>query len=357
METLSLRQLTSTSARDDRPELPDASRDAVIEGRPMRAIVQRAYGGEDTWRLEDHPIPRPGPDEVLIAVRAAGIDRGTWHLMTGAPYLLRLAFGLLRPKNPVPGLDVSGTVIAIGAAVTRFRVGDAVFGVSRGSLAEYAVAREDKLARKPPELTFEEAAVMGVSALTALAAIDEARVQPGQRVLVIGASGGVGTYAVQLARAMGARVGGVCSAAKADLVTSLGADHVIDHTTADFADGSRTYDAILDIGGVASVARLRRALGPTGTLVIVGGESGSRWSPGLDRQLWSMLLSPFVRQRLTMAVCVEHFAPLERLARLAEAGTIRPVVERAYPLSEAPLAMRHLAEGNARGKLAIRVDG
>jgi len=267
-----------------------------------------------------------------------------------------MGFGLRRPKNVVPGFDVAGTVVAIGAQVSRFVIGDEVFGVSRGSFAEYAAAREDKLARKPENLTFDQAAVMGISGLTALRALqDSARVEAGQRVLVVGASGGVGTYAVQIAAALGAQVTGVCSTAKVDLVASLGVERVIDYTQADFADGWEHYDVVLDIGGCSPVSRLRRALTPKGTLVIVGGEAGGRWNPNMGRPLLALALSPIVAQRLTMTVNKEHYEGLEQLARLAAAGQITPVVERSYALEEVPDAMRHLEAGKARGKLAIRV--
>ena len=291
----------------------------------MRAIVQDAYGTTDVLRLAQVAKPRIGEDEVLVEVRAAGLDRGTWHMLTGRPYLMRiLGFGFRGPKNAVPGLDVAGTVAAVGSAVTRFEIGDEVFGISRGSFAEYAAVREDKLSRKPANLTFEEAAVVPISAGTALQALtDVGRIRPGQRVLVIGASGGVGSYAVQLAKAFDAEVTAVCSTAKLDLVRSLGADHVVDYTRQDFADGATRYDLILDIGGNSSLTRLRRALTPTGTLVIVGGEEGGRWTGGFGRTLRAPLLSPLVRQRLTMLASKERASDQERLVPLLEAGDVR----------------------------------
>lgn len=335
-----------------------AARPILGDDHPtMRAIVQSAYGKADVLQLGTIERPTPRAGEVLIQVRAAGLDRGTWHLMTGTPYLLRLmGFGVRRPKNRVPGFDVAGTVVAVGAGVSRFAVGDAVFGVSRGSFAEYAAAREDKLAHKPETLTFEQAAVLGISGLTALQALqDTGRVTAGQQVLVVGASGGVGTYVVQIAVALGARVIGVCSTAKTELVAALGAERVLDYTKHDFADGSEHYDVVIDIGGKSSISRLRRALTPKGTLVLVGGEDGGRWNPGMGRQLLALMLSPFVAQRLKMLVCKEHHTGLERLAELAAAGSITPVIERAYLLEQVPDAMRHLAAGRARGKLVIRV--
>jgi NADPH:quinone reductase-like Zn-dependent oxidoreductase len=320
----------------------------------MQAVVQAEYGSADVLDVAETTRPPIGEQEVLVKVRAAGMDRGTWHLMAGLPYAVRPASGLRRPKNRVPGLDLAGVVEAVGPAVTRFRVGDDVFGIGQGSFAEYAAAREDKLAHKPATLTFEQAAAMPVSGLTALRALGEVgRLEPGQRVLIIGASGGVGTFAVQIAKAMGARVTGVCRASKADLVRSIGADDVIDYTQEDFAGREGEFDLIVDIGGNPSISRLRRALTPRGTVVITGGEGGGRWFGGVDRQLRAMALSPFVRQRLTTFLNKEHFAGLERLAELADEGRLVPVIERTYPLDETASAMRHLVAGQARGKLVI----
>ncbi len=326
----------------------------------MRAIVQTEYGSADVLRVAETDRPAITDDEALVRVHAAGLDRGTWHLMAGQPYLIRLmGYGLRAPKHRVPGLDVAGTVVAIGADVTRFAVGDEVFGVSRGSFADFACAREDKLARKPANLTFDQASVVAISGLTALQGLcDVGRIEAGQSVLIIGASGGVGTFAVQIAKAFGAVVTGVCSTAKRDLVRSLGADHVIDYSQDDFASGPARYDLILDVGGNASLSRLRRALTPNGTLVIVGGENGGRWTGGFGRQLRAVALSPFVRQRLVMKTPDENRADLERLVELIEAGKLAPAVDRTYPLHQAPDAMRHLQAGHARGKLVIAVtDG
>src|SRR4051794_3471488 len=243
----------------------------------MKAIVQDAYGEAEVLRLEDVDVPQPGPGEVLVAVRAAGVDRGAWHVMTGLPYLGRLGFGLRRPRNRVRGLDVAGTVEAVGADVTRFGKGDEVFGTCRGAYAEYATARADHLALKPAHLTFEQAAALPTSGATALHALRH----PGDRVLVIGAGGGVGSFAVQLAKARGAHVTGVCSTAKVDLVRRLGADEVIDYTR-DPLTGQ--YDLILDIAGNRTLSTLRALLTPHGTLVIVGGENGGNFSGGMNRQ-------------------------------------------------------------------------
>jgi NADPH:quinone reductase-like Zn-dependent oxidoreductase len=323
----------------------------------MRAITQSRYGTvpENVMRLNQVARPAIGDDEVLIQVRAAAVDRGTWHLMAGQPYLMRLlGFGFRGPRNKVPGLDVAGTVVTVGQAVTRFAVGDEVFGIARGSFAEFAAAREGTLARKPAALSFEQAAAVAVSGLTALQGLrDAGRIKPGQKVLVIGASGGVGSYAVQIARSFGAEVTGVCGTAKADLVRSIGADHVIDYTQADFADGRRHYDLILDIGGNSRLSRLRRALTPRGTLVIVGGE-GARWT-GVGRQLRALALSVLIRQRLTMFVSRHRQADLDTLHQLIETGQVTPVVDRTYPLAEAPRAVRHLHAGHARGKIVITI--
>jgi NADPH:quinone reductase-like Zn-dependent oxidoreductase len=323
----------------------------------MQAIVQDTYGSADVLRLSDIDRPKIADDEVLVRVKAAGVDRGVWHLMAGLPYPIRLAgYGLRTPKNPVPGMDLAGVVSAVGAGVTRFQPGDEVFGIGKGTFAEYARAPENKLAPKPANLTFEQAGVVAISGLTALQALrDHAKVQPGQRVLVIGASGGVGTYAVQLAKAYGAHVTGVCSTTKVDLVRSIGADQVIDYTRDDFADSDDRYDVIIDIGGNSPLSRLRRALTADGTLVVVGGETGGRWLGGYDRQLRAPVLSRFVSQKLATFVSSENLPDLLVLKELTEGGKVTPVIDRTYPLSEAPKAIRYLEEGHARGKVVIRV--
>ena len=320
----------------------------------MRAITHDRFGSADVLRLAHILRPVPGNSEVLLRVHAAGVDRGVWHTMTGRPYLGRLAFGLRTPRNPVLGIDVAGTVTAVGAAVTRFVVGDEVYGFARGSFAEYAVAREDRLATKPVNLSFQQASVVPVSAATALQALtDSGRVRPGQTVLVLGASGGVGSYAVQIAKAHGAAVTGVAGTGKVDLVRDLGADHVLDYTRDDFADGDRHYDLILDIAGNPTLSRLRRALTPTGTAVITGGEDGGSFAGGLNRQLRAVILSPFLRQRLTTFIAKQRSSDLERLNVLIEAGTLTPSIDRTYPLEETPDAVRRLAAGEVRGKVAI----
>jgi len=323
----------------------------------MRAIVGESYGTADALELRDIDRPQIGRDEVLVRVDAAGVDRGVWHVMTGLPYPIRLAgYGLRAPKNPVLGMDLAGTVEEVGAGVTRFAPGDAVFGIGKGSFAEYARAPESKLAPRPANLAAEQAAVVAVSGLPALQGLrDHGKVGPGQRVLVIGASGGVGTYAVQLAKAFGTEVTAVCSTTKVDLVRSLGADHVVDYTREDFADGEGRYDVILDIGGNAPLSRLRRALTAKGTLVIAGGESGGRWLGGNDRQLRAIVLSRFVDQTLTTFISSENHRDMLVLKELIEAGSVAPVIDRSFALAEVPEAIRYLEQGRARGKVVIDI--
>ena len=279
-----------------------------------------------------------------------------WHLVTGKPYLARLGFGLRAPRAPVPGMDVAGQVEAVGVRVTEFRPGDEVFGVCAGSFAEYARARAVRLAHRPENLTAEQAAAMPVSGCTALRAIRVAKVRPGQTVLVIGASGGVGSFAVQVAKAFGAEVTGVCRTAKVDFVRSIGADHVLDYTREDIADGTRRYDVVLDIGGHRSLRHLRRALTPRGARVIVGGEDGGPWLGGsAGRSFRATAVSPFVRQRLRGIVAIVKGADLATLRQLVEAGTVTPAVDRTYPLADAGAAVRDLRDGHIRGKAVLTV--
>jgi NADPH:quinone reductase-like Zn-dependent oxidoreductase len=323
----------------------------------MQAIARDTYGPADGLELRTIDRPEIGGGEVLIRVHAAGVDRGVWHIMTGLPYPIRLAgYGLRAPRIPVPGADMAGVVEAIGGDVTRFAPGDEVFGIGVGAFAQYARAREDKLAPKPVNLSFREAAAVGVSGTTALQALrDHAHVQAGQSVLIVGASGGVGSYAVQLAKAFGAEVTAVCSTSKVEMVRSLGADDVIDYAHTDFAASGRRYDAIVDIGGNASLARLRRALAPHGTLVIAGGETAGRWLGGSDRQIRALVLSRFVGQTLTTFVAKENHEDLLVLKELIEAGKLTPAIDRAFPLAEAGQAISYLLEGHARGKVVITV--
>jgi NADPH:quinone reductase-like Zn-dependent oxidoreductase len=327
------------------------------EENSMKAIVRDTYGSSDVLELREIDIPEISDDEVLIRVHAAGVGRDVWHIMTGLPYPIRLAgYGFRAPKNPVIGSDVAGVVEAVGKNVRRFQPRDEVIGIGKGSYAEYVCAREDKLAPKPVNLTFEQAAVVAIMGSTALQALrDHGKVRQGQEVLIIGASGGVGTFAVQIAKAFGAQVTGVCSTQKVEMVRSIGADHVIDYTQEDFAEGDQRYDVILDIGGNSTLARLRRALASRGTLLIVGGEGGGRWLGGTDRQLRAMMLSPFVSQKLGTFVNKEKHEDLIVLGELIESGKITPVIDRTYPLAEVPEAIRYLEEGHARGKVVITV--
>lgn len=325
----------------------------------MQAIVQDRYGSTEVLGVETVDRPSIGADEVLLEVHAAGIDRGTWHLMTGRPWLVRLAgFGLVRPRHRVPGLDVAGTVVEVGPEVTRFGVGDEVFGIARGSLAQYAAASQDKLAPMPAGVTPEQAAVATVSGITALQALTEVgRLEPGQRVMVVGASGGVGTYAVQLAKALGAHVTAVAGTRNLDLVRSLGADEVIDHRRQAIDEGGGRHDLVLDIGGRNSLRRLRRVLTPTGTLVIIGGEGGNRVTGGIGRQLRALALSPFVGQRLTVLVSKEHHSSIEELAGYLAEGSVVPAIGGTFALGAAPEAVRRLEAGESGGKSVIVVAG
>lgn len=322
----------------------------------MKAIVQDEYGeAENVLRLDEIDRPDIGDDEVLLSVRAAAVDRGAWHLMAGLPYPVRLAgVGVRAPKTRVRGREVAGRVEAVGANVTTLKVGDEVFGIGEGCFAEYARARADKLAPKPRDLTYEQAAAVSISALTALQGVrDHAQVAAGQRVLVIGASGGVGTFAVQIAKAFGAHVTGVCSTAKVDLVRSIGADEVIDYTTSDTI--GQHYDVVIDIGGNRPLSVLRRALTPGGTLVILGGETGGRWLGGFDRALRAPLVSSFVSQKLSSAMCSENAGDLVALTELIESGKVTPVIDRTYALSETAAAITHMVTGQARGKIVITI--
>ncbi|WP_309108322.1 NAD(P)-dependent alcohol dehydrogenase [Arthrobacter sp.] len=326
----------------------------------MKAIVQDEYGSPDVLRLEDLETPAVGDKDVLVRVHAAGVDSGVWHLMTGKPYLLRLfGFGVRKPKLRVRGRDLAGTVSAVGQSVTKFQPGDEVFGTSlSGTYAEYALAGEDRLELKPANLTFEEAAAVPVSASAALHGLrDAGRIQEGQEVLIIGAGGGFGTYAVQFAKAYGANVTGVCSTGKVELVRSLGADHVIDYTREDYADGGRRYDLILEIAGNnTSLSRLRGAMTPHGTLVLAGGEGGGEVFGGVGRQLWGLLLSLFTGQKIRALVSGESVQDLQDLREFIEAGKITPAIGKTFSLVEVPEAIRQLRAGKAHGKLVISLS-
>jgi NADPH:quinone reductase-like Zn-dependent oxidoreductase len=320
------------------------------------AMVQRRYGqrAADVLSMEEVPVPAPGEGEVLVEVRAAGVDRGVWHLMAGRPLVVRAGFGLRRPKQATPGMDVAGVVAGVGPGVEGLAVGDEVFGVGKGTFAGYAIAPAAKLTTKPTGLSFEAAAAIPISGMTALQAVHEqAEVQSGERVLVLGASGGVGSFVVQIAHAAGAHVTGVASAAKLDLVRSLGADEVVDYAATDVTASGDRFDVIIDIGGNTPLRKLRRTLTKKGRLVIVGGENGGALLGGVDRQIRAALWSPFVSQSLGFFVSKERKETTEALRDLVEQGAVTPAVERTYPLAEAATAIDDLTAGRISGKAVI----
>ncbi|MEZ5238902.1 MAG: NAD(P)-dependent alcohol dehydrogenase [Microthrixaceae bacterium] len=322
----------------------------------MDAVTQYRYGSPaEVLGLEVTEVPEPGPGEVLVRVRAAGVDQGTWHLVAGMPYVVRASgFGLRRPKCAVAGLDFAGEVVAVGEGVTDHRAGDEVFGIARGSFAQYAVAEVDRIAPKPEGLSFAEAAVLGVSGLAALQAVrDEAGVAVGDRVLVIGASGGVGSYAVQIAKSLGAEVTAVAGTAKLDLVRSLGADHVIDYTAGPIGESGGGYDVVIDIAGNRRLRELRGLLAERGRLVIVGGEGGGRLVGGVDRQVRAALWSLFSSKKMSMLISSENSADLRAIGELVDAGALVAPLQRTYPLSEAVEAIENLRLGRVRGKIAL----
>src|SRR4051795_3060811 len=321
----------------------------------MKAIVRDRYGSADVLRLSEVEVPEVGEEEVLVRIRAAGLDRGAWHVMAGLPYLIRGAgYGLRRPKHAGLGSELAGVVEAVGANVTGLEPGDAVFGTCSASFAEYASTEPDKLARMPANLSFEQAAAVPISAVTALQALrDHGRVKAGHHVLVIGASGGVGTFAVQIAKTLGAHVTGVSSTQKLDLVRSLGADHVIDYTHTDITDDGTRYDVVLDIGGNRPLSQLRRVLTSDGTLVIVGGEGGGRWTGGIHRQLGATILSLFVRQHLGTFIAKPNRADLDTLRAMIETGALTPAIDRVIALNGVPDAIRDLTAGHVRGKIVV----
>ena len=319
----------------------------------MQAITQDNYGSHEVLKLADVDKPEIGADEVLVRVHAASIHVGDWILMTGSPFVMRFATGLRKPKNPIPGTDVAGTVKAVGSDVKGLRPGDEVFGWAAGAFAEYAHAKENQFIKKPANLTFEQAAAVGVSASTALQLLrDNGKIQPGQKVLINGASGGVGTFAVQIAKALGAEVTGVTSSKNVEMVRSIGADHVIDYTREDFTTGDERYDVILDNVGNRSMARTRRALTPSGTLISNG---GGHADGKLGRTLRTMLVSMVVRQQASPTVKTQNHADLVALKSLVEAGKVTPVIDRTYPLTQTPEAIGHVAAGHARGTVVIAV--
>jgi NADPH:quinone reductase-like Zn-dependent oxidoreductase len=319
----------------------------------MQAIVQDHYGTQEELTLRDIDKPSIGDGEVLVRVRAASIHVGDWILMTGSPFVMRLATGLRKPRNRVPGTDLAGTVEAVGKDVQRLRPGDEVFGWCAGAFAEYARATEDQLIKKPANLTFDQAAAVGVSASTALQLLrDDGKVGTGRKVLINGASGGVGSFAVQIAKAFGADVTGVCSTNNVELVRSIGADHVIDYTREDFTKGTERYDVILDNVGNHSMAATRRALTPLGTLISNG---GGHADGKLGRTLRTLLVSMFVRQQASPTVKTQNHDDLVALKDLVDAGSIAPVIAATYPLSRTPEAIGHVAAGHARGTVIITI--
>jgi NADPH:quinone reductase-like Zn-dependent oxidoreductase len=323
----------------------------------LKAITYHEYGSPDALEFEDVDAPVVKDDEVLVRVRAASVNPRDWHFMRGVPYFMRAQAGLRRPKSSLLGSDVAGQVEAAGTAVTRFHPGDEVFAhVQEGGFAEYAAVPEESLGLKPANLTFEQAAAVPLAGLTALQGLrDQGRVRPGQKVLIIGAAGGVGTFAVQLAKHFGADVTGVCSTRNLDLVRSIGADHVIDHTREDFTQGGQRYDLIFQLAGTRSPSDLRRALTPKGTLLLSSGESDGRWVGPMDRILKALVLAPFVSQRLSSFLAKSTTEDLQVLKELIEAGKVSPVIDRTYPQSEVPEAIRYLEEGHARGKVVVTV--
>ncbi len=338
----------SVNPNPDRGPSPASARENT-----MKAIVQMRYGSPDVLQLKDIDKPVVKDDEVLVRVRATAVNIGDWHLLRGMPYVMRLVAGLRKPRRDVPGLDVAGEVEVTGKNVKRFRPGDQVFGWCKGAFAEYALAAESNLLPKPANLTFEQSAAVGDSAFTALNAVrDQGKVQPGHRVLINGASGGVGTFAVQIAKAFGAHVTGVCSTRNVDMVRSIGADEVIDYTKADFTKTGQHYDVMLDLVGNCSLSDCRRVLTPRGTYVVVGVRDMGRWF-GLGRQTRALMLSPFVSQRVRVFIVRHNTEDLAVLKKLVETGQVTPVIDRQYTLSEVPEALRFLGEGHSRGKIVI----
>ena len=321
----------------------------------MKAIVQTKYGSPDVLQFKEIDKPVVKEEEVLVGVRAAAVNIGDWHLLRGVPYAMRMVFGLRKPRQQVPGLDLAGQVEAVGGGVKQFRPGDEVFGWCKGAFAEHACAPEKNVLPKPANLTFEQAAAVGDSAFTALAAVrDQGQVKPGHEVLINGASGGVGTFAVQIAKSFGARVTGVCSTRNVDMVRSIGVDRVIDYTRDDFTQSGLRYDVMLDLVGSRSLSDCRRALTPRGTYVLVGVLDLGRWF-GLARQIKVLSLSPFVRQRMRVFIVRHNREDLAILKELAETGQVTPVIDRRYELREVPEALRYQGEGHAHGKIVIAV--
>jgi NADPH:quinone reductase-like Zn-dependent oxidoreductase len=327
------------------------------EKTTMRAIVRDAYGSQDALRVREIAMPAVADDEVLVRVRAASVNPVDWHTMTGTPYVARVGMGLLKPKSARLGTDFAGVVEAIGGGVSRFRPGDEVFGARTGAFAEYVSVPEDRgVAPKPPAVTFEQAAAVPVAGITALQGLrDKARLQPGQRLLVNGASGGVGTFAVQIAKLLGAEVTGVCSTRNVEQARSLGADRVVDYTREDFTCGGATYDVLLDIAGSRSWSECTRVLDREATVVIVGGPKTNRLLGPLSHVLKMRLASLRASQKLTFFIATPSADDLAYLGGMLEAGSVTPVIDRRYELSEVPEALAYLGEGHAPAKVVITV--
>jgi len=322
----------------------------------MKAIAYHNYGSPDVLKCEEIEKPTAGDDEVLIRVRAAAANPLDWHYMKGMPYILRIGAGLRKPKEPRLGVDVAGLVEAVGRNVTRFKPGDKVFGSCRGAFAEYACTSESRVVMKSDNVTFEQAACLNVAALTALQALrDRGKIQPGHKVLINGAAGGVGTFAVQIARSFGAEVTGVCSSRNVEMVRSNGADRVIDYTQEDFTNRGQRYDVILDSVGNHSLLAFRRVLNPKGIYIQVGGPD-YRWIGPLVRVITALVLSMFVRQGLGVFLTRSKKEDLSFMHQLMEDGKVKPVIDKRYGLSEVPEAIRYLAEGHARGKVVITLE-
>jgi NADPH:quinone reductase-like Zn-dependent oxidoreductase len=324
----------------------------------MKAIVYRCYGPPDVLKYEAVEKPTPADNEVLVKVHAASVNPLDWHYMRGTPYIMRMDAGLGRPKDPRMGVDFSGTVEAVGKDVKRFKPGDEVFGGRDGAFAEYVTVRENRaIALKPANVTFEQAASVPIAAVTALQALrDKGQIHAGQKVLINGASGGVGTFAVQIAKSFGADVTGICSTKNVDMVRSIGADHVIDYTREDFTQGTQRYDLILDTVGNHPLLEYRRVLTPKGIFVIVGGPNNGNWIGPMINPLKAVIFSPFVSQQFLPFLAELNKEDLATLGNLMQAGKVTPVIDRRYPLSEVPAAIRYLEAGHARGKVVISVD-
>jgi NADPH:quinone reductase-like Zn-dependent oxidoreductase len=331
---------------------------ASNDSNAMKAILYRCYGSPDVLKLEETPKPTPAADELLVRVHAASVNPLDWHYMTGSPYIMRLGAGLGAPKDPRMGVDFAGTVEAVGQHVTRFKPGDEVFGGRDGAFAEYVTVRETRaVALKPPNMSFEQAAALPIAGITALQALrDKARVHAGQKVLINGASGGVGTFAVQIAKSLGAEVTGVCSTRNLQMVRSIGADHVIDYTREDFTKGTQHYDVIVDNVGTHSVTEYERVLSPNGVYVMIGSTTPGNWFGWLELPIAAKLLSPFTSQKLGMMLADLNQKDLNVLGELMQSGKLTPVIDRSYKLSEVPAAIRYLQAGHARGKVVITVD-